>query len=228
MSSPSSGVQPAEVLADAPRPPGAARSSAPAPRSATCRRATSSSAARSPAHSSCDAFLLLELAAAADVRDQPLRPQDHDRDEGGAVDRAAGTPRTRAAAPAGRSGPARPRPRRGCCPCRPRITIASAVIETMTSKLAGVSEPIFTANSAPPSEPTAPPIANASSLNRVVLMPIASATCSSSRIAFQARPIRELASRHETKIASRRRTRARGSRSAADRPEREAGRSRRR
>ena len=48
--------------------------------------------------------------------------------------------------------------------------MASAVIETRILKLAGVSEPIFTANSAPPSEPIAPPIANASSLNRVVLI----------------------------------------------------------
>ena len=74
----------------------------------------------------------------------------------------------------------------------PRMTIASAVIETMISKLVGVSEPSFTANSAPPSEPIAPPIAKARSLYRVVLMPMASATCSSSRIAFHARPIREL------------------------------------
>ncbi len=84
----------------------------------------------------------------------------------------------------------------------PRITIASAVIETMISKLAGVSEPILTANSAPPSDPIAPPMANARSLNRVVLMPIASATCSSSRIAFHARPMREFASRQDTKIAN--------------------------
>ena len=74
-------------------------------------------------------------------------------------------------------------------PMPPRITRPSTWIDTMTWKLAGVSEPILTANSAPPSEPIAPPIANASSLKRVVLIPIASAVCSSSRIAVQARPI---------------------------------------
>ena len=36
---------------------------------------------------------------------------------------------------------------------------------------------------------------------RVVLIPMASATCSSSRIAFHARPIRESWSRNETKTA---------------------------
>ena len=40
----------------------------------------------------------------------------------------------------------------------------STWIETSTWNEAGVSEPIFTANSAPPTEPIAPPIANASSL----------------------------------------------------------------
>jgi hypothetical protein len=81
------------------------------------------------------------------------------------------------------------------------ITTASAVMDTMISKLCGVSEPICTANRAPPSDPMNPPIANASSLYFVVLIPIASATCSSSRIAFQARPIRDEASRHDRKIA---------------------------
>ena len=76
-------------------------------------------------------------------------------------------------------------------PMPPRITRPSTWIDTITWKLAGVSEPIFTANNAPPREPIAPPIANASSLKRVVLIPIASAVCSSSRIAVQARPIRE-------------------------------------
>ena len=90
----------------------------------------------------------------------------------------------------------------GMLPMPPRITIASAVIETMISKLAGVRDPIFTAKRAPPSEPTAPPVANARSLNRVVLMPMASATCSSSRIAFQARPMREPANRQDKKIAN--------------------------
>ena len=72
-----------------------------------------------------------------------------------------------------------------------------------------VSDPMLTANSAPPSEPIAPPIANASSLNRVVLMPIASATCSSSRIAFHARPTREPCSRQETKMATRQKSETR-------------------
>ena len=40
----------------------------------------------------------------------------------------------------------------------------STWIETSTWKLAGVSDPIFTANKAPPRDPIAPPMANASSL----------------------------------------------------------------
>ncbi len=89
------------------------------------------------------------------------------------------------------------------------ITTASAVIDTVISKLAGVSDPMLTANSAPPSDPIAPPSANASSLNFVVLIPIASATCSSSRIAFHARPIRDVDNRHETNAASKTKASAR-------------------
>ncbi len=50
--------------------------------------------------------------------------------------------------------------------------------------------------------PTAAPVAKARSLYRTVLIPMASATCSSSRMATQARPTRELASRYETNAAS--------------------------
>ena len=52
-----------------------------------------------------------------------------------------------------------------------------------------------------PSEPIAPPIANASSLKRVMPTPIASAVCSSSRIAVHARPILDSESRCETNSA---------------------------
>ena len=83
----------------------------------------------------------------------------------------------------------------------PRIATASTRIETSTLKLAGVRAPIWTANIAPPSEPIAPPIANASSLKRVMLTPIASAVCSSSRIAVHARPILDSESRCETNSA---------------------------
>ena len=76
-------------------------------------------------------------------------------------------------------------------------------IEMKNTKELGASEPICTANSAPPRLPMAAPHAKASSLYRTVLTPMASATCSSSRIAFQARPTRELASRHDTKAARR-------------------------
>ena len=79
----------------------------------------------------------------------------------------------------------------------PRITTASAVIDTRSMKLALFNAPTCTAKSAPPSDPIAPPIANARSLYRTVLTPTASATCSSSRIAFHARPTRESARRHE-------------------------------
>ena len=64
-----------------------------------------------------------------------------------------------------------------------------------------MSDPIFTAKSAPPTAPRAPPTADARSLYRTTLTPIASATCSSSRIAFQARPTRELVSLHEMNTA---------------------------
>ena len=42
-----------------------------------------------------------------------------------------------------------------------------------------------------------------------MLIPIASATCSSSRMAFHARPTREFVSRHETKTATRQHASAR-------------------
>ena len=49
-------------------------------------------------------------------------------------------------------------------PSPPRMMMASAVIDTRIWKLLIVSEPRLTANSAPPIEPTAPPIAKARSL----------------------------------------------------------------
>ena len=50
--------------------------------------------------------------------------------------------------------------------------------------------------------PNAAPMANASSLNLVRLMPIAPAAISSSRIAIQARPIRESRNRMLMKTSS--------------------------
>ena len=52
-------------------------------------------------------------------------------------------------------------------------------------------------------------MANASSLNLMVLTPMASAAISSSRIAAQARPTREPARRWDTKMASAQNTRTR-------------------
>ena len=79
----------------------------------------------------------------------------------------------------------------GMLPMPPRMITASAVIETTMLKPNGSSDPICTENRAPDRHPMAAPMAKASSLYLTVLIPIASATCSSSRMAFQARPIRD-------------------------------------
>ena len=65
-------------------------------------------------------------------------------------------------------------------------------------KLFGKIEPTLAARMAPLNEAKMAPTTNAMSFVLTVLMPIASATCSSSRIAIQARPRRDAWSRHDT------------------------------
>ena len=87
--------------------------------------------------------------------------------------------------------------------------MARAVMETRIVKLAGLSDPICTANSEPERLPMAAPVPKANSLYFTVLIPMASATCSSSRMAFHARPTLELARRVETNSAAMQNPRAR-------------------
>ena len=61
-------------------------------------------------------------------------------------------------------------------------------------KLAGTTESILVANSAPAKLANNAPIANAESFAATVFTPIASATVSSSRIAIHDRPVREFSS----------------------------------
>ena len=83
-------------------------------------------------------------------------------------------------------------------PMPPKITTTRITIETKIRKLAGNTDPTLAAKMAPLNEPSTAPTTKASSLTFTVLMPIASATVSSSRTAIQARPSRERSSRHDT------------------------------
>ena len=82
----------------------------------------------------------------------------------------------------------------------PSTTMHSTMIESSSVKLSGLMKPWNEANSPPATPPKVAPMANASSLMLRVLMPIALAASSSSRIAIQARPMRESSSRTEMKI----------------------------
>ena len=153
---------------------------------------------RLPAHLSWATSSSCSSRDAPDVRDQALRAQDHDRHQAPRRRAAAGTPRTPRAAPGARSARGRRRSTPGMLPMPPRITMASAVIETRTHEARVVQRRRSARRTAPRrGTRSPPPIANARSLNLMVLTPIASATCSSSRIAFHARPTREAARRHE-------------------------------
>ena len=76
-------------------------------------------------------------------------------------------------------------------PIPPTMTTTRMMIETRISKLLGNTEPTLAANTAPLNAAIVAPTTKAISLAFTVLMPIASATCSSSRVAIQARPRRE-------------------------------------
>ena len=82
----------------------------------------------------------------------------------------------------------------------PSTTIASTAIDSVKEKDSGETKPWNEANKAPATPPKDAPIANASNLTLRVLMPIAFAAISSSRIATKARPKREFCKRTEIKI----------------------------
>src|SRR5471032_3031814 len=74
-------------------------------------------------------------------------------------------------------------------------TIASTAIDSVSENDSGDTKPWNEANMAPATPPNEAPVENASSLTLRVLMPIALAAISSSRIATQARPRRECCKR---------------------------------
>src|SRR5690349_1297778 len=80
-------------------------------------------------------------------------------------------------------------------PMPPSTTIDTTITDSTRMKLSGEMKPWIAENMPPATPPKLAPIANASSFRRVVLMPIARAATSSSRIASQARPMRELCRR---------------------------------
>ena len=82
-------------------------------------------------------------------------------------------------------------------------TIATTMMDSTSTKLSGEMKPWIAENMPPAIPPKVAPIANASSLRCVVLMPIARAATSSSRIASQARPTREFCSRMLITITTR-------------------------
>ena len=78
------------------------------------------------------------------------------------------------------------------------MTITRITIDTRILKELSKTDPTFAAKIAPENEARIAPTTNACSLEFTVLMPMASATDSSSRTAIQARPIREFSSRQLT------------------------------
>jgi hypothetical protein len=76
-------------------------------------------------------------------------------------------------------------------PMPPSTTMASTITDSTSTKLSGLMKPWIAENMPPATPPKDAPMANASSFMRVVLIPIARAAISSSRIASQARPMRE-------------------------------------
>ena len=76
-------------------------------------------------------------------------------------------------------------------PMPPSTTIDSTITDSTSTKLSGLMKPWIAENMPPAMPPNDAPIANASSFMLRVLMPIARAAISSSRIASHARPMRE-------------------------------------
>ena len=84
----------------------------------------------------------------------------------------------------------------------PSTTIASTAMDSVSENDSGDTKPWNAANMAPATPPNDAPIENASSLTLRVLMPMAFAAISSSRIATQARPRRECCRRLVMKIVT--------------------------
>src|ERR1051325_2164244 len=80
-------------------------------------------------------------------------------------------------------------------PIPPSTTIATTMMDSTRTKLSGEMNPCIAENMPPARPPKLAPMAKASSFRLRVLMPIARAAISSSRIASQARPMREFCSR---------------------------------
>ena len=74
----------------------------------------------SPSAAAVELLGRVQLAPGDPRRKQPLRPEEHHRDQGDRRRSGTGTRRTRGTARAGRSGRSPRRRRRGCCPCRRR------------------------------------------------------------------------------------------------------------
>ena len=84
----------------------------------------------------------------------------------------------------------------------PSTTMTSSIEETAKLNISGVAVCSLATKNTPVMPAKAAPMAKAISLKRVRLTPIALAAVSSSRIAIQARPIRESRRRRLTKISS--------------------------
>src|SRR6266478_3314076 len=80
-------------------------------------------------------------------------------------------------------------------PMPPSTTIETTMIDSTSTKLSGEINACMAENMPPARPPKLAPMAKASSFTLRVLMPIAAAAISSSRIASQARPMREFCSR---------------------------------
>src|SRR5882762_859565 len=80
-------------------------------------------------------------------------------------------------------------------PMPPSTTTETTMIDSTSTKLSGEIKACMAENMPPARPPKLAPMAKASSFTLRVLMPIAAAAISSSRIASQARPIREFCSR---------------------------------
>ncbi len=83
-------------------------------------------------------------------------------------------------------------------PMPPRTTIDTTMIDSTSTKLSGEMKPWIAENMPPASPPKLAPMAKARSFRLRVLMPMARAATSSSRIASQARPMREFCKRRFT------------------------------
>ena len=82
----------------------------------------------------------------------------------------------------------------------PKTTITSTAIDSISENDSGETKPWKAPNRPPATPPKVAPSAKASSFMLRMLMPIAFAASSSSRIAAQARPMREICRRWMNRI----------------------------